>query len=310
MTEDGNGGAKIADICYVSLTHNASTHDALQSDAANVVSDSSPLPISGGAISQGEGGRSPETDDELARAASADAGHLGAKSSEPAALPAPDGARAGRKAHIWERDPHDYYVEGQWCNAALFAAVPFCGAVYDPACGMGRIVTAARAAGIEAWGTDLIRRWNQCFETANFLDSHHEPRSVDNIVCNPPFRLCQAKTIVRGPEPFAFVKRCLEVARYKVALLLPAGWHHSLAAADFLTGTEMGLAKILVLTPRPSMPPGRLIEAGVRPGGGTIDFAYFVFVRGHDGPPHGGWLRCPPEFRKSRSAKLKGGQHG
>lgn len=42
---------------------------------------------------------------------------------------------------------------------------------------------------------------------------------------------------------------------------------------------------------RPSMPPGPVIQAGVAPGGGTKDFAFYVWRIGHQGPPIVGWLR-------------------
>ena len=50
------------------------------------------------------------------------------------------------------------------------------------------------------------------------------------------------------------------------------------------------LAKIYLLTPRPSMPPGEVIARGERPGGGRMDFAWLVFNHGHSGPPELRWL--------------------
>jgi hypothetical protein len=39
------------------------------------------------------------------------------------------------------------------------------------------------------------------------------------------------------------------------------------------------------------MPPGAVIEAGMKPGGGTTDFAWFLWLKGFDGRPEIGWLR-------------------
>jgi hypothetical protein len=38
------------------------------------------------------------------------------------------------------------------------------------------------------------------------------------------------------------------------------------------------------------MPPGPVVEAGLAPGGGTEDFAWVIWSRGHKGPPELGWL--------------------
>jgi len=51
------------------------------------------------------------------------------------------------------------------------------------------------------------------------------------------------------------------------------------------------LARVYLLTPRPSMPPGQVILAGEKPGGGTQDFVWLVFERDHVGPAHLRWLR-------------------
>jgi hypothetical protein len=53
-----------------------------------------------------------------------------------------------REAHLWERDPHDFYVEPAWCSERLFEAERFEGDVLDPACRIGRICVAGRQAGL------------------------------------------------------------------------------------------------------------------------------------------------------------------
>jgi beta-xylosidase len=67
----------------------------------------------------------------------------------------------------------------------------------------------------------------------------------------------------------------------KVALLLPATWHLGDKRSRWLETTP--LRRIWCLTPRPSMPPGAVILAGETPGGGTQDFAWYVWLRGYDG---------------------------
>jgi hypothetical protein len=72
----------------------------------------------------------------------------------------------------------------------------------------------------------------------------------------------------------------------KVALIWLA---RRLNAARWLQGTP--LARVYLLTPRPSMPPGHVILAGEKLGGGKHDFCWLVFEHGHVGPPELRWLR-------------------
>lgn len=188
-----------------------------------------------------------------------------------------------KKAHLWERDEHDYYVEPFWCSERLFKLERFEGSVWDPACGSGRIVESAIAAGLDAVGSDIVDRWPDAdidkHVTGSFFDVH-QPLGR-NIVCNPPFKLAKE-----------FVEIALLVAADKVAMLLPTTWMNSDKRGRWLETTP--LLRVLLLTPRPSMPPGRVIEAGEEPGNGTKDFAWFIWRRGYRGMPHLGWLRRDP----------------
>jgi hypothetical protein len=195
--------------------------------------------------------------------------------------------RAPKDAGRWARHPEDYYVEEEWCDTRLFEAVPFTGTIVDPACGSGRIVRAARAArgngklngGTRVLGYDIVKRCEECHDDVeDFLTSDYE---TDNIVSNPPFKHC------KKPD-FAFVLKALATAENKVALLLPLPWMTGADKGRFLEQTP--LEQVLILTPRPSMPPGPVIEAGENPGGGTEDFAWFIWNKKHKGPPTLGWL--------------------
>jgi hypothetical protein len=53
---------------------------------------------------------------------------------------------------------------------------------------------------------------------------------------------------------------------------------------------NLPLRCVWLLTPRPSMPPGAWIAAGNKPGGGTQDFCWLVFVRGYKGRREINWL--------------------
>ena len=173
-------------------------------------------------------------------------------------------------AHIWERHPEDFYIEPEWCSRRLFEEEPFEGAIYDPARGLGRIVVSAQQAGLQAYGSDIVYRgWDSTPQ--DFL-AHRD--SHDNIVTNVPFK------IVRP-----FIEHALRLTRHKVATILPQA---RLNAARWLQQTP--LARVYLLTPRPSMPPGRVILAGEKPKGDKRDFCWLVFEHGHVGDPGMRWL--------------------
>jgi hypothetical protein len=166
-------------------------------------------------------------------------------------------ALAKRNAHIWAPAARDCYVEPEWCSRRLFEAEPFVGEIVDPACGTGRIVTAARAYGHCATGFDLA--------TGN--DFLLKTRPFSNVVSNPPYSIFRE-----------FAEHALRLARHKVALVFPLA---RVVAARWLEQTP--LARIYLLTPRPSMPPGDVILRGEKPQGGRVDFCWLVWSHGHNG---------------------------
>lgn len=179
------------------------------------------------------------------------------------------------KAHVWERDELDYYVEPEWCDRRLFEVERFNGHIVDPACGSGRIVRAAEAAGHFAIGRDIVQRG----PAADVVDFFSDDRQVANIVSNPPFG-----------GAVEFIEHALSVAVFKVIVLLPTTFLHSDERAEWFH--TVPLRRVWIMSPRPSMPPGSVIEAGEKPGGGKKDFAWFVFVQGTTGAePVIRWLR-------------------
>jgi len=182
-------------------------------------------------------------------------------------------------AHLWKRHPDDFYTEPDWVDERLFAQERFDGEIIDPACGLGRIVKAACRAGYTAYGTDRVSRSDYCREEQDFL--RYAGPCPGAIVSNPPFKLARE-----------FAEKALGLALHKVALLLPTLWLHGDERSRWLEQTP--LVKVLIITPRPSMPPGPVIEAGIAPGGGKADFAWFIWQRGHIGPAAIDWLRRKP----------------
>lgn len=179
--------------------------------------------------------------------------------------------KRAENSHIWQREEHEHYVEPEWCSRRLFEEEFFQGPIHDPCCGFGRIPASAAAAGKCGTGRDIVDRSNGEYGVEDFMTST-QPR--DNIVCNPPF------------DQFRhFALKALTIAKYKVAMIWLV---RTLPAARWLRETP--LARIHLLTPRPSMPPGHTITAGEKPGGGKQDFCWLVWDRAHVGPASIGWL--------------------
>lgn len=193
-----------------------------------------------------------------------------------------------KRAHIWHRDEHDWYVEPPECSLGLLHVEKIVGPVWDPACGIGNIIQAARHCGLEAFGTDIVDRNGECADCIDFLTAH-PPRFFKSIVCNPPFSKAED-----------FVKKAIAIApdRGIVAMLLPIIWMAGFSAKRHWL-PHSPLKTVLPISPRPSMPPGSAIMAGIRPGNGTKDYAWFVWERGYHGAPTIRFLDTRP-YRPSR----------
>lgn len=182
-----------------------------------------------------------------------------------------------------DRADNDWYVEPRWAVDLLLDAERFAGNVWDPACGSGNIPAACRSRGLRAFGSDKVYRgWG--LRAADFLEEGRAPDvdpPYDNIITNPPYAHAEA-----------FIHRGLEIARFKVAMLLRLSFLESRRRAEMFATTP--LARVHVFAERVSMPPGHLLEAGeVEAKGGTIAFAWFVWSHDHQGPPTLSWLRRP-----------------
>lgn len=190
-----------------------------------------------------------------------------------------------RESNLWERERNDHYVEPEWCSRRLFEQEAFSGNVIDPACGFGNIVKSAQASNLDAIGYDIVRRSDFCQVEQDFMSSEWQAVwRPDNIVSNPLFGICDTKK-----DKLGFVDLALQRVERKCALLLPANWVQGDARSRWMASTP--LRKVLFITPRPSMPPGHVIAAGVKPGNGTTDYAWFIWLKGYDGRPEIGWLR-------------------
>jgi hypothetical protein len=170
-----------------------------------------------------------------------------------------------RNSYIFERAHNDLYVEPPWCSERLFAVETFPGVVWDPCCGTGTIIRSARALGLRGCATDISTGWD-------FLTARVPGRGPFSVVTNPPYAITRV-----------IVERALELGAMKVAILFPVARVN--AAWRWLEGKPV--ARLHLLTPRPSVPP---LTAKVI-GGGRVDFCWLVLDRRHKGSPTWGWLR-------------------
>lgn len=184
-----------------------------------------------------------------------------------------------RESHIWERDPHDWYVEPQRATHQLLVAefMEFGATIYDPACGQGNVVAAARACGFRAFGRDLVDRVSRLpggpppwfLGTEDFTGDAGVSADPDwSIVTNPPY------FGGRGAEDF--IRRALAHTRKKtcvfVALPFVAGERR--AAGLF---REHPPHRIWIVTPRPSCPPGGVLASGLKAEGDRKDYCWLVW---------------------------------
>jgi hypothetical protein len=180
------------------------------------------------------------------------------------------------KANVWEREPNEHYVEPSWVSRRLFEEEKFVGGVWDPCCGYGNIPEAARDAGFDVYSSDLIDRgYVYMDERQSFLSFAGACEDFPNIVCNPPFNILKE-----------FALHALSVTTDKVAMICPAA---RLNAAHWIIPTP--LKTVWLMTPRPSMPPGRVIAAGEKPGSGKAEYCWLVWEHGFVGAPEMKWLR-------------------
>ena len=184
-----------------------------------------------------------------------------------------------KKAHLWDRDELDWYVEPTVATDALLKVERFVGAIWDPACGQGNIVKTAARWNYAVYGTDVQSRGLTFVE--GYRGEHDFlgvglPQSVcfalpPNIVCNPPF--------FRAVGAEAFIRKALSLATGKVAMFVDVRF---LAGAKRANGlfAELAPSRVYIITPRVSCPPGTYLLTGATAGNGTSDWCWVVWDLG------------------------------
>lgn len=177
---------------------------------------------------------------------------------------------AQRALHRHERWPDDWYVEPAWAVDALFDSVRFVGPIHDPACGGGTIPRVARERGFISTGRDIVDRG---FGQGG-VDFLSDDTRRFNIVCNPPFELAEK-----------FVRHALDVTKFKIAVIVRLNFAAGQARCRSLF-LPYPPAREVVLSKRPSMPPG---GTDIPAKGGTTDYCWLVWDRDYNGPTIKQW---------------------
>ncbi|MBD3728727.1 MAG: class I SAM-dependent methyltransferase [Sphingomonadales bacterium] len=186
--------------------------------------------------------------------------------------------------------PQDWCVDESWVAWQLFEALGrfeqerVAGEViWDPCAGSGRTMVTFADEGFKVFLSDIVDRVERAlfgensdiaFFRADFLEET-AARSARpcSIVCNPPY------SYIEGIAE-AFVRQALRIATRRVCMVLPIKWQGSQTRFDLFDQDHPPQA-ILVLTQRPSMPPGDMIPALEAEGkafrGGVVDYAWYVW---------------------------------
>ncbi len=170
------------------------------------------------------------------------------------------------------RQRDDFYPTPRISIEALLSVEKFDGDIWEPACGDGAISSVLQNHGYSVTSTDLIDRGYGTAGVDFLLDWQN---IADNIVTNPPFKLAEE-----------FAVHALRASRCKVAFLCRLAWLEGKARRRLFCSTP--LARVWVHSSR--VPIWRTGEPGGKNTGGIIAFAWFVWDRGHIGPPTLGWL--------------------
>lgn len=174
-----------------------------------------------------------------------------------------------KKAHVWARDPYDWYVEPELVTRQLLTVERFVGRVLDPCCGQGNIVRTLIDCGVVAKGSDIVCRApgeNWFLGERDFLQS--QVVGWANIIMNPPF--------FRAKGTEAFIRHALTQASSKVAAFVPLNF---LASEDRALGlyAEHRPHRGWIVTPRVSCPPGTFLIEGGRARGDQRDWCWLVW---------------------------------
>lgn len=193
--------------------------------------------------------------------------------------------------------PLDWCVDESWVAWQLFVALGGFArekaageAIWDPSAGSGRTLVTFAENGFRLFASDVVNRIDASlfdpesapapdFFSADFTETTAAPAPC-SIVGNPPYSYIEAIAE-------AFVRHALKLTSRRVCMVLPTKWLGTQGRFALFAEDHPPQA-VLVLTQRPSMPPGDMIKAlGTKAfRGGVVDYAWFVWDVTRPTPRH------------------------
>jgi hypothetical protein len=167
----------------------------------------------------------------------------------------------GARSKVWPRDGLDWYQEPRWLADQIFAHIDFPNCVvYDPCCGAGTMLDAAKAAGYPTMGSDLVNRGASARHSWARGDARHlgnapVPAGMRlGIASNPPFGYEEdiAERIIRQTLALPNLKKAVYV--------VPLAFLSSQGRFSFFA-RELRPAVVWICSERPTMPPGAQVAA-------------------------------------------------
>lgn len=177
-----------------------------------------------------------------------------------------------REVGGFEREKDDFYPTPAALTRPMLRLERFDGGVWECACGNGAMVDVLTEFGHPIVATDLVERGPYKPGGRDFL---MEPRLLaPNIVTNPPFKLWRE-----------FAQHAVALGAQKIVLLGRLLNLEGIANSTMMRGT--GLTRVLISAGRVNMAPPGAMKKGH---GTVIAYAWFVWERGHVGPPSVHWF--------------------
>ena len=171
---------------------------------------------------------------------------------------------------VADLDGPDFYPTPAWATHALIDNEQFRGEVWECACGDGAMSAVLTNATSRVESSDLYDRgYGEIGH--DFLTTR---RRHANIITNPPFHSAEG-----------FVAAGLRAAERKFALLLRLAFLEGANRANTIFHRAPP-ARVWVFSERITF----YMNGAQTAGSGTTAYAWFVWDRGHNGPPTIGWL--------------------
>jgi hypothetical protein len=190
------------------------------------------------------------------------------------------GAPKPTTKRVADLDGPDFYPTPAWATFALIDNEPFCGEIWECACGDGAMSAVLAETGGKVVSSDLYNR--------GFGEIGHDflttTRRGQNIITNPPFHSAEG-----------FVASGLKAAQRKFALLLRLAFLEGANRANTIFHRHPP-SRVWVFSERITF----YMKGAQIAGSGTTAYAWFVWDKDHAGPTELAWFKPGYKRRQLR----------